>query len=245
MKEHMWYLGGQKKLPLRPPTKPTREDKIFAALRRAVPKPRAQEAWKNERISAERRKLVNKRVSALRDPAKDQSLIRRLGCAIKASLTTDRIRRAEEARAEVEALVGADPPLIQEAWKRIKGWYKAVVDRALPPARVTLERITTERVELDSYVPPPGKNIPVSVHPFPVDESFPTEDDIEWAVKQLRNNRSGGLSGMRTEHLKQWLATARKAEKDREMAGKEEAAKTTERASTGMSAAQKGTESEN
>ena len=50
---------------------------------------------------------------------------------------------------------------------------------------------------------------------------------------------------MRTEHLKQWLATARKAEKDREMAGKEEAAKTTERASTGMSAAQKGTESEN
>ena len=32
LKEHMWYLGGQKKLPLRPPTEPTREDKIFAAL---------------------------------------------------------------------------------------------------------------------------------------------------------------------------------------------------------------------
>ena len=77
-----------------------------------------------------------------RDPAKDQTLIRRLGRAIKASMTTDRRRQAEEAGAEVEALVGADPPLIQEAWKRIKGWYKAVVDRAPPPARVTLGRIT-------------------------------------------------------------------------------------------------------
>ena len=30
--EHTRYLGGRKKLPLRPPTEPTREDKIFAAL---------------------------------------------------------------------------------------------------------------------------------------------------------------------------------------------------------------------
>ena len=41
-----------------------------------------------------------------------------------------------------EALLGADPPLIQEAWHRIQGWYKAAVDHALPPAQVTLERIT-------------------------------------------------------------------------------------------------------
>ena len=34
-----------------------------------------------------------------------------------------------------------------------------------------------------------------------VDNSVPTEDEIEWAVKQLRNNRSGGASGMRAEHL--------------------------------------------
>ena len=48
--EHKWYLGGQKKLPLRPPTDPTRDDKVFASLRRAVPKPRAREARKNEWI---------------------------------------------------------------------------------------------------------------------------------------------------------------------------------------------------
>ena len=74
----------------------------------------------------------------------------------------------------MEALLGSDPPLHREAWHRIKGWYKDAVDCALPPAWVTLERITAERVELYSYVPPPGMNIPISVQPFPVDDSVPT-----------------------------------------------------------------------
>ena len=67
---------------------------------------------------------------------------------MKKSLTEDRRRRADEAGAEVEALVKADPPPIQEAWYRIKGWYKAAVDQAPPPARDTLKRITAERVAL-------------------------------------------------------------------------------------------------
>ena len=114
----------------------------------------------------------------------------------------------------METLPGSDPPLHREAWHRLKGWYQAVVDRAPPPAWVTLERIMAERVDLYSYVPPTGANIPISVEPFPVDESVPTEDDIEWAVKRLQNHRSGGPSGMRAEHLKGWLAAPRKKEKE-------------------------------
>ena len=79
-----------------------------------------------------------------------------------------------------------------------------------------------------SYVPPPGVNIPISIRPFQVDALVPEEGEIEWAFKQLCNNRSGGPSGMRVEHIKRWLAAARKAEKDRETAGEYEAAKTTE-----------------
>ena len=41
-REHAKYLTGRKKLPLRLPAEPTREDDIFAALRRAVPKPHAR-----------------------------------------------------------------------------------------------------------------------------------------------------------------------------------------------------------
>ena len=81
--------------------------------------------------------------------------------AVQVSLAKDRRRRAEEAGAEVEALVKADPPLIQEAWYPLQGWYKAAVDRALPPARATLRRVTAERVTLYSQIPPPpGRHHP-------------------------------------------------------------------------------------
>ena len=101
-------------------------------------------------------RLVNERVSTRRDPAKGQAIKRRLGRAIKESLVADRRRRVDKAGAEVEALVGAYPSLIQEAWHRIQVWYKAAVDRDPPPTRVTLEQITAERVALYRYVPPPG-----------------------------------------------------------------------------------------
>ena len=52
----------------------------------------------------------------------------------------------------------------------------------------------------------------------------PEEGEIECVVKQLRNNHSGWPSRMRAEHVKQWLTAARKAEKDEDMAGGEEAA---------------------
>ena len=119
---------------MKPLTNPMREDGVFTALRRAVPKARVGEARRNKWISTETWRLVNKRVSARRDPVKGQAIKRRLGRAIKASLAADRRRCAYEAGAEVEALVGADPPLIQEAWHRIQGWYKDVVNRDPPPA---------------------------------------------------------------------------------------------------------------
>ena len=111
-----------------------------------------------------------------RDIEKYQALISRLGRAIKAYLQENRKQHAKKAGAEVETLLGLSPPLHREAWHQIKGWYKAAVDRALLPAQFTFKCITVDRVELYSYVPPPGTNIPISVQPFPVDNSVPTED---------------------------------------------------------------------
>ena len=206
LRGHSRYLGGQKRLPLRPPTTPTRKGVLFATLRRAVLKPQAQDARKNAWISEATWTIVDERVSARRDPAKDQSLIWRLCCAIAEILKGDRRRWAEEAEAEVEALLGSYPPLHGEAWYRINWWYRTAVDRAPTPVRVTLEPITVNQVELYSYVLPPGANIPIYVEPFPVYNLVPTEDEIEGAVKCLRNHRSRGASGMRDEHLKKWLA---------------------------------------
>ena len=140
----------------------------------AIPKLRTREARKNERIFAATLRLIGERVSARQDLEKDQTLIRKLVRAIKASMSTNRRRGAEEMGAEVEALVGTDPPLIQEIWKQIKGWYKAMVNHVPPPARVTLEWITVERVKLYSCVPLIRKNIPISVQPLPMDDLVPT-----------------------------------------------------------------------
>ena len=116
----------------------------------------------------------------------------------------------EEAGSAVEALLGEDPPNAKEAWRRMKGWYQAAAKRGPPPAQATLERITAERTELYSQVPSPGENIPVTVEPALIDDSVPTEDEIEAAVKKLRRNRSGGPSRIRTEHIKGWLAAAKR-----------------------------------
>ena len=121
----------------------------------------------------------------------------------------------------METLNGSDPPLHREAWHQLKGWYQAVVDCDPPPARVTLEWIAAERVDLYSYVPTLGGDIPISVEPLPVDDSVPTEDKIEWAVKILQHHRSGGTSRMRAEHLEGWLAAARKKDKEEAAAGEE------------------------
>ena len=124
---------GRKKLPLRPPAESTREDGIFTALRRAVPNPHERERRKNGWISEDTWRIFDKIVST-RQKTKDQPRIRRLSRAIAASLKGDRKRRVETAGEEVETLLGADPPMPREAWQRLKGWYKAAVNRALPPA---------------------------------------------------------------------------------------------------------------
>ena len=85
----------------------------------------------------------------------------------------------------METLLDSDPPLHQEAWHRLKGWYQAAVNRDPPPSWVTLEQITVEPLNIYSYIPPPGANITISVEPFLVDDLVSKEDNIEWALKRL------------------------------------------------------------
>ena len=111
--EHKRYLGGRKRWPVRPPREPTRTDQLFAALRRAVPRAQPRKARQNAWISGSTWRIIDKRVSARQDPRYGQSYRQRLGKAVQKSLATDRRQRADEAGAEVEALVKADPLLIQ------------------------------------------------------------------------------------------------------------------------------------
>ena len=88
-----------------------REDGLFVALRRSIPKPKPWEARENVCVLEATWRIVNERVSTRRDPSRDQAHIRRLGCTINASLKEDRRRRTEESGEEVERLLVVDSPL--------------------------------------------------------------------------------------------------------------------------------------
>ena len=77
--------------------------------------------------------------------------------------------------------------------------------------------------ELYRKVPSPGEGIPMHVEKHTIDDSVPTEDEVEAAVKKLRRNRAEGPSGIRAENIKGWLAAARRGGKATEK-GKEKTA---------------------
>ena len=93
--EHKIYLGGRKRWPVRPPGEPTRTDKLFAALWRAVPKAQPREARRNDWILETMWRLINKRVSARRDPRYGQAFTQRIGKEVRKSLAEDRKRQAD------------------------------------------------------------------------------------------------------------------------------------------------------
>ena len=64
--DHACYIKGRRKMPLKPPSEPTRKDEIFGALRRVVPKPHERDKHNNAWISDETWRLVDERVSARR-----------------------------------------------------------------------------------------------------------------------------------------------------------------------------------
>ena len=132
-REHVRYIKGRRRLLLLPPKEPTREDKLFGDLRRAVPKPHEREKHKNAWISDETWRLIDERVLARRG-TRVWARLQRLGQAVRASLKGDKRRRVEDAGKDVESLLGEDPPNAKEAWRRMKGWYRAAANRGPPPA---------------------------------------------------------------------------------------------------------------
>ena len=69
LREHTKCLEGRKRPPLQPPTAPIREDRISAALQRAVLKPQAWYAKKNAWILETTWGFVDERFSARQYPA--------------------------------------------------------------------------------------------------------------------------------------------------------------------------------
>jgi len=67
---------------------------------------------------------------------------------------------------------------------------------------------TTERDKLYAKVSHPDDHIPINIEPFTVNTVAPEEVEIRGVVRGMRNGRAGGASGIRAEHMKEWLRDA-------------------------------------
>ena len=161
-------------------------------------------------ISAETWQLVDEKAARRRQLNPDQAVIRRLSRRIAASLRADRKRRVEAAGSAIEsALQGKD---LQEAWNIFKCWYRHAGDRAPRPSRQDLEKVTADRVALYTKTEPTGPPIEVVVGPADVSDDVPLEAEIGEAVSRLKRGKAPGPSGMRTDHVKDWLMAAEREE---------------------------------
>ena len=95
---------------------------------------------------------------------------------------------------------------MKEAWQIVQGWYQDVEDREPTPCWESMARQTKERVELYAKVDPPGIQSQLTlIGNFPVNNETPEDAELRDVVKGLCNGRAGGVSGIRAEHMKEWL----------------------------------------
>ena len=71
-------------------------------------------------------------------------------------------------------------------------------DRAPKPCLETLAKQTKKRIQLYTTVTPPGWVMHINVDPSDVPDTAPTDC-------QLQNGHTAGTTGMKAEHLKEWL----------------------------------------
>ena len=178
----------------------------FEVLRTSVEAPPPRERRENQWISLATWQLVDDRARQRKLGLLTKQSLRVHNRKVQAGLKQDRRKRASDAGARIEQKLGEGD--LKEAWRGLKGWYSAVEERAPKPCYLSMQKQTNERVALYGKVDPPGEPIPINIDPFTINDAIPTEPEIRSVVKGLRNGRAGGVSGIKAEHMKQWLHDA-------------------------------------
>ncbi len=139
-----------------------------------------------------------------------QAAAHNLGWKIKICLKVDRLQRAATTALNVKGCLAAGEYI--EAWRYLKGWYCSAEDRAPKPRPETLAKQTEERIQLYTAVPFPGWAMRFNVDPSDVPDAALMDSELRAVVGSLRNGRAAGATGMRAEHLKEWLGNMKRKE---------------------------------
>jgi hypothetical protein len=122
---------------------------------------------------------------------------------IGALLRQDRAKRTKGVGTQIESkLVGGN---VQEAFRHLKGWYRATSEMQAKPCFHTMECQTSERVDLYARRGSPGYSLPINVERIEINDDVPSDGKIWLAAGKLSNGQAAGASGIRAEHVKEWL----------------------------------------
>ena len=192
---------------------PGQQDELtlqFEALKKHCDEPDPKNRPQNSWISEGTWRIV-RHMSMLRSSGRLTSALRRsMKRAMWASLSNDRQERTKRVGQAIEAkLAGGN---VQEAFRHLKGWYRDASETEARPCKQTMERQTTERVDLYRKRVSPRAPIPINYTPTHIVDTTPSDAKIRAAVTKSTNGRSAGASKMRAEHLKTWLAGMKREE---------------------------------
>jgi len=132
------------------------------------------------------------------------------------SLQSDHTARTKRVGEAIEAeFQGGN---IQEAYRHLKGWYRAETEVEVRPCFQMMERQPAERVALYARRTSPREPLPINITPVPLPDGTPTDSEVRIAAGELSNGWSEGASKIRAEHVKEWLQGIRR-EEDPEQTG--------------------------
>jgi hypothetical protein len=104
---------------------------------------------------------------------------RRLHRQIGTLICRDRADSTERALIESE-LKGGN---VQEAFRHLKGWYRAALEMQAKPCYQTIERQTSERVDLYARRMSLGDPLPIHINRIEINDDAPLDEEIRIAAE--------------------------------------------------------------
>jgi hypothetical protein len=176
---------------------------LFEELRATCKDDVPTQCKRSDWISEESWRLIAHRAMLCRTGRLCQMGGRHMQRQIGALLCKDRADHTERVGTLIESkLTGGS---VQEAFRHLKGWYRATLETQARPCFHTMERQTSERVDLYARRLSPGDPLPINVKRTEINNDVPSDGELQTAVSKLSNGRAAGASGMRAKHAKEWL----------------------------------------
>mmetsp|Transcript_5724 Transcript_5724/g.8521 ORF Transcript_5724/g.8521 Transcript_5724/m.8521 type:complete len:1130 (+) Transcript_5724:164-3553(+) len=208
--KHERYVKGRQTCPFRPPNAASqnRADRILADLVKATAPPVKEHGRGSSWISTETWRLIDQKALARKRGDRDAG--RRLKHRVRLGLRKDRKARAAAAASAAEGHLQSHD--IRRAFGAIRGWYRDVGPPPVAPSLQDMDEARRGYIDMFQRRDSPGELFPIEMEPFPVVDTAPTVEEVQEAIGRLNNGKSAGASGVKPEHLKEWMRAANPTE---------------------------------